>query len=66
MPDGHMLVTFGAVDAAAADTETVANRISQQLEVSGPTWHPFWPPGAARRRATTRGCKRGGTRAPPD
>lgn len=32
MPDGHMLVTFGAVDAAAADTETVANRISQQLE----------------------------------
>ena len=31
MPDGHVLVTFGAVDAAAADTEMVANRINHQL-----------------------------------
>jgi early secretory antigenic target protein ESAT-6 len=30
--DGHLLVTFGAVDNAAADTDTVANQIDQQLD----------------------------------
>ncbi len=30
--EGHMLVTFGAVENAAADTDTVANHIDQQLD----------------------------------
>lgn len=29
---GHILVTFGAVSEAAADTDGVANQIGQQLE----------------------------------
>lgn len=32
MSDGHMLVTFGAVDAAAADADTIAGQIDQQLD----------------------------------
>ena len=31
MSDGHMLVTFGAVDQAAADTDHVAAMIAQEL-----------------------------------
>ena len=30
--EGHVLVTFGAVEAAAADADTVANHIDQQLD----------------------------------
>jgi WXG100 family type VII secretion target len=32
MTDGHLLVTFGAVDAAVADTTSIAGQIDQQLE----------------------------------
>lgn len=32
MSDGHMLVTFGAVDAAATDADTIAGQIDQQLD----------------------------------
>jgi WXG100 family type VII secretion target len=30
--EGHLLVTLGAVDGAATDTDTVANHIDQQLD----------------------------------
>ena len=30
--EGHVLVTFGAVEAAAADADTVANHSDQQLD----------------------------------
>lgn len=32
MSDGHMLVTFGAVEQAASDTDSVAAQISQELQ----------------------------------
>ena len=32
MSDGHMLVTFGAIDAAASDTDTIASQIDGQLD----------------------------------
>lgn len=32
MSDGHMLVTFAAVEQAAADTDSVAAQISQELQ----------------------------------
>lgn len=32
MADGHLLVTFGAVDAAVADTTSIAGHIDQQLD----------------------------------
>jgi early secretory antigenic target protein ESAT-6 len=32
MSNGHMLVTFGAVEQAAADTDSVAAQIAQELE----------------------------------
>lgn len=31
-PDGRVLVTFGAIDAAASDTDTVSTQIQQQLD----------------------------------
>jgi WXG100 family type VII secretion target len=31
MSDGHMLVTFGAVENAATDVDTIANQITQEL-----------------------------------
>src|SRR5438445_11792769 len=31
MADGHILVTFGAVSEAAADTDAIAGQIEQQL-----------------------------------
>jgi early secretory antigenic target protein ESAT-6 len=31
-PDGQILVTFGAIDAAASDTDTIATQIDQQLD----------------------------------
>lgn len=30
-PDGQLLVTFGAIDAAASDADTIATQIDQQL-----------------------------------
>lgn len=30
--EGHMLVTFGAVETAAGDTDTVASHMDQQLD----------------------------------
>ncbi len=32
MSDGHMLVTFGAIDAAATDTDAIAAHIDNQLD----------------------------------
>lgn len=30
-PDGQILVTFGSIDAAASDTDSIAGQIDQQL-----------------------------------
>ena len=62
--DGHMLVTFGAINEAAMDTDSIAAQIAQQLSDLKTYLAPWWRAGRARPRPTSRPCRRSGTKAP--